>query len=41
MLAERTFRVVLVGKEHGVGIEESEAAEATVSYKGEKTAVKP
>ncbi|MGA2167238.1 MAG: TIM-barrel domain-containing protein [Terracidiphilus sp.] len=40
MLAERTFRVVLVGKEHGVGIEESEAAEATVSYKGEKTAVK-
>jgi alpha-D-xyloside xylohydrolase len=41
MLAERTFRVVLVGKEHGVGIGESVAAEVSVAYKGEKMAVKP
>jgi alpha-D-xyloside xylohydrolase len=41
MLAERTFHAVLVGKGHGVGISESGAAEATVSYKGEKMVVKP
>jgi hypothetical protein len=40
MLAERTFRLVVVGSGHGVGIGESEAAEATVSYKGEKVSVK-
>jgi hypothetical protein len=34
MLAERSFRVVLVGKGHGVGASETAAAEATVSYKG-------
>jgi alpha-D-xyloside xylohydrolase len=39
MLQERTFRVVVVTKGHGVGIGESEAAEKTVSYKGERTAV--
>ena len=38
MLAERTFRVVLVSASHGVGIGESASAEATVSYKGEKIA---
>src|ERR1035438_798834 len=41
MLAERTFRVVLVNKGHGVGIGESETAEVSVAYKGEKMAVKP
>jgi alpha-D-xyloside xylohydrolase len=41
MLVERTFRLVLVGKDHGVGIGESAAAEAVVKYKGEKLAVKP
>jgi alpha-D-xyloside xylohydrolase len=41
MLKERTFRVVVVGSGHGVGIGESEKAEATVSYKGEKAEVKP
>jgi alpha-D-xyloside xylohydrolase len=41
MLAERTFRVVLVGKGRGVGIGESEKAEATVKYNGEKLVVKP
>jgi alpha-D-xyloside xylohydrolase len=40
MLAEHTFRVVVVGKGHGVGIGESGAVEATVSYKGAKAAVK-
>jgi alpha-D-xyloside xylohydrolase len=39
MLTERTFRVVVVGSGHGTGIEESEKAEATVSYKGVKTAI--
>jgi len=41
MLAQHTFRLVVVGKGHGVGIQESEAAEATVVYKGEKMAVRP
>jgi hypothetical protein len=41
MLAERTFRVVLVNKGHGVGIGESETPEVSVAYKGEKMAVKP
>lgn len=41
MLAARTFRVVIVGKEHGVGIDETAAAEVTVQYKGAKLAVKP
>ena len=40
MLAEHTFRVVVVGKGHGVGIGESGAVEATVSYKGAKAGVK-
>jgi alpha-D-xyloside xylohydrolase len=38
MLAERTFRVVVVGAGHGTGIAESDKAEATVIYKGVKTA---
>jgi alpha-D-xyloside xylohydrolase len=41
MLKERSFRVVLVGKGHGVGIGESSSVEATVSYAGEKVAAKP
>jgi len=41
MLAEHTFRLVVVGKGHGGGIQESEAVEATVVYKGEKMAVRP
>ena len=41
MLKERTFRLVLVGKDHGTGIGESESAEATVVYKGAKMAMKP
>jgi hypothetical protein len=39
MLAEHTFHVVLVGKGHGVGVEEG-SADKTVGYKGETTAVK-
>jgi alpha-D-xyloside xylohydrolase len=41
MPATRSFRVVLVGTGHGVGISESEKAEATVSYSGGKLVVKP
>ena len=37
MLNEHTFRVVLVGKEHGSGISESESADKTISYSGQKT----
>jgi alpha-D-xyloside xylohydrolase len=40
MLAQRTFHVVLVGKDHGVGIPES-AAVTSVTYKGEKLSVRP
>jgi alpha-D-xyloside xylohydrolase len=41
MLAERTFRLVVVGSGHGVGIGESDTAEATATYKGEKVVLKP
>ena len=41
MLAERTFKVVLVGKGHGVGIGEASARKATVKYKGAKVVAKP
>ncbi len=37
MLAKRTFKVVVVGKGHGVGIGESATAEKTLAYDGEKT----
>jgi alpha-D-xyloside xylohydrolase len=40
MLAERTFRLVVVGSGHGVGIGESDSAEATVTYKGDKVELK-
>jgi len=36
-----TFRVVVVGAGHGVGIGETSKAETTVHYKGEKLTVKP
>jgi len=40
MLAEHTFRLVIVGSGHGVGVAESDTAEATVVYKGDKTIAK-
>jgi alpha-D-xyloside xylohydrolase len=40
MLAKRTFKVVVVGKGHGVGIGETEGADVSVSYSGEKVVVK-
>src|SRR5580658_3418309 len=40
MLPEHTIRLVIVAKGHGVGIGESESAEATV-YKGAKLVVRP
>jgi hypothetical protein len=36
MLPEHTFRVVLVSKDHGVGIEEAPAPDKTINYKGER-----
>jgi alpha-D-xyloside xylohydrolase len=41
MLQEHTFRIVIAGKDHGVGISESKSAEATVVYKGTKMTVRP
>jgi len=40
MLKEHTFRLVVVGAGHGVGVGESEVDQGTVVYKGGKTAVK-
>jgi alpha-D-xyloside xylohydrolase len=41
MLKERTFKVVVVKGGHGVGIGETEGADSTVSYAGEKVSVRP
>jgi alpha-D-xyloside xylohydrolase len=41
MLTARTFRIVIVGKDHGVGVAPSPTANATVTYKGETLQVKP
>jgi len=41
MLKERTFRVVVVGTGHGVGIGESGKAEVEARYDGKKLVVKP
>jgi alpha-D-xyloside xylohydrolase len=41
MLPEHIFRLVVVAKDHGVGIDESDSAEATVVYKGAKLVVRP
>jgi alpha-D-xyloside xylohydrolase len=41
MLNEHTFHVVVVAKDHGVGIGESPKGDATVTYKGEQLEVKP
>ncbi len=41
MLATRTFKVVLVNKEHGTGIAETAEPNATVAYTGAQLTVKP
>jgi alpha-D-xyloside xylohydrolase len=41
MLPQHTFRLVVVAKGHGVGIQESESAEATIVYKGANLVVRP
>jgi len=41
MLNAHTFRVVVVGKDHGIGIAPASAANATVNYKGDPLTVKP
>jgi alpha-D-xyloside xylohydrolase len=40
MVTERTFRIVVVGENHGVGTGESSAADSIVSYKGDKLVVR-
>jgi alpha-D-xyloside xylohydrolase len=39
MLASRTFRVIVVAKDHGVGLEPAPAADREVAYSGKSTAV--
>lgn len=39
MLGSRTFRVIFVGKDHGVGIAASEQADKTVTYTGKSVEV--
>ncbi|HVZ83549.1 MAG TPA: glycoside hydrolase family 31 protein [Terracidiphilus sp.] len=41
MLSTHTFKVVLVGKDHGAGIAETAQPDTTVTYTGEKLDVKP
>ena len=41
MVPQHTFRVVVVGKDHGTGIGETAEANATVHYAGEAVSVKP
>jgi alpha-D-xyloside xylohydrolase len=41
MLEKRVFRLVVVGREHGVGVSASDAAEKTITYAGEKVSVTP
>ncbi|HSM78563.1 MAG TPA: TIM-barrel domain-containing protein, partial [Bryobacteraceae bacterium] len=41
MLAERTFRVVIVGAGHGTGVEATPNAEKTVDYTGASVSVTP
>ncbi len=41
MLSEHTFRIVFVGKDHGVGIAASSTADVTVTYKGDRMTVHP
>ena len=41
MLPQHTFRLVVVGKDHGTGIGETAAANTTIHYSGEAVSVKP
>ena len=41
MLEKHTFKVVVVGEGKGVGIGETDAANATVIYKGDKLTIHP
>jgi alpha-D-xyloside xylohydrolase len=36
MLTEHNFKVIIVSKSHGAGIEETASPDKTISYKGEK-----
>jgi alpha-D-xyloside xylohydrolase len=39
MLQQRTFRIILVGADHGAGIESTERADAVVRYSGKETVI--
>ena len=39
MLQQRTFRIILVGANHGAGIESTERADAVVRYSGKETVI--
>jgi alpha-D-xyloside xylohydrolase len=41
MLASRTFRVVFVGENHGVGIAPCDSADKIVQYSGKQIVVTP
>jgi hypothetical protein len=41
MLATRSFHVVFVGRNHGVGIEPSAASDKVVQYSGKELTVVP
>jgi len=41
MLASRTFRVVFVGENHGVGIAPSDSPDKVVQYSGKQVTVTP
>jgi alpha-D-xyloside xylohydrolase len=41
MLPQHTFRLVVVGKDHGTGIGETAEANATIHYSGEAVSAKP
>jgi alpha-D-xyloside xylohydrolase len=41
MLETRTFRVVLVGENHGVGVDPTDEPDKIVQYSGKQTTVKP
>lgn len=41
MIEKRTFRVVLVHQNHGVGINGEERADKTVQYSGQQVSITP
>jgi hypothetical protein len=38
-LKERTFNIVVVGKDHGTGVETTDKPDKTISYQGDRQVV--